>query len=54
MTMKESEFGDSLALRLNRVQRTAIEALAERNRISLGAAAREFLNAGMVARGIEV
>lgn len=52
--MKPIKYTAQLALKLERRQRQAIEFLAETAELSLGEAARELLDEGIRARGIEI
>jgi len=51
--MKQVTLPASLAIRLAPYQRRAVELLAEQEKTSLGEAARELLDLGIRARGIE-
>ena len=44
---------ETLCVKISKTQRTAIESLADRKEVSIGEAAREILNAGIAARGVE-
>ena len=48
-----TKFPASLALKLSQNQRRVVERMAEQEKKSLGEAARELLDAGIEARGIE-
>jgi len=50
--MKPVAYPASLALKLGEHQRRAVEKLAEREKMSLGGAARVLLDAGIKARGL--
>lgn len=50
--MRPIRYTASLALKLEKHQREAVEQLAYQERVTLGEAARELLNAGIVARGL--
>ena len=47
--MRPVKYSMSFAMKLTPAQRRAIEGLADEKSITLGEAAREFLNAGMAA-----
>jgi len=51
--MKPVRYTAALAIRLEPKTRSIVEALATKDKLSLGEAARELLNAGIVARGLE-
>ncbi len=51
--MRKRKFIETLCVKISKPQRTAIEALAESQGLSIGEATREILNAGIAARGIE-
>lgn len=51
--MRPRKFVETITFKLSRTQRTTVETLAERNEISIGEAARELLDAGIKARGLE-
>lgn len=51
--MRAVRFTAQLALKLEPQTRHVVEMLAERDKISLGEAARGLFNAGIQARGIE-
>lgn len=51
--MRKRTFIETLTVKISKPQRAAIEALAESRELSIGEAARELLNAGIEARGIE-
>ena len=51
--MKRTKFSQTLTAKITDKQRTAIMNLAEVEEMSLGEAARELLDAGIQARGIE-
>jgi hypothetical protein len=50
--MKAIHLSGSLSMKLAPSQRRAVELLAKKQKISLGEAARELLDAGIHARGI--
>jgi hypothetical protein len=51
--MRPIRYPSSLALKLGEDQRRMVEKLAEQEKTSLGEAARELLDLGIKARGIE-
>ena len=51
--MKKRNLIDSITIRLSSRQRQAIETLSIEEEMGLGEAARELLNDGMKARGLE-
>jgi len=51
--MRKVRLRESLNIKLLPEQRSAVETLAEQKSLSLGEAARELLDAGIAARGIE-
>jgi len=50
--MKAVRYSAQLALKMEPQTRRIVEMLAEKERTSLGEAARELLNAGILARGL--
>jgi hypothetical protein len=51
--MKPIRYTSSLAMKLEPATRKAVERLAKKENLSLGGAARELLDAGIRAKGIE-
>lgn len=50
--MKTRKFVETICVKISKQQRTAIEALAESEGMSIGGATREILSAGIEARGL--
>jgi hypothetical protein len=51
--VKNVRYSAQLAVKLEPKTRKVVEDLAERRKMSLGEAARELLNAGIAAKGLE-
>jgi len=50
--MRSRKFVDSITFRLSAKQREEVEKLADQDELSIGAAARMLLSAGIKAKGI--
>lgn len=50
--MRQERLSDTLSFRITMNQRTRLERLSEIEKMSLGEAARELIDAGMRARGL--
>jgi hypothetical protein len=51
--MRKRTFIETLCVKISKSQRFAIERLADQNELSIGEAARELMDAGLKAMGIE-
>jgi hypothetical protein len=50
--MKKRNFVETICVKISKTQRTAIEALAESDDLSIGGATRELLNSGIKVKGL--
>jgi hypothetical protein len=51
--MKKRNYIETLCVKISKEQRSIIEGLANRDDLSIGEAARELLDLGIKARGVE-